>query len=266
MNFWQPLFILSIAAAISLMLNFTSSSASTIDSPQDAETRTRVDTSLELIGSSNYTNPRAHNKRQSHLARVLKKKPLRDSKLYMDEYDRDHYLDSHDRTSVTSIKSDQDSNRGSSSTPEIYRSNYQSTYNGAGYGPSFYSPGGSFPGTGFGPGAAGSASPGAVGFGHGPGNFGLGGGLAGGAGHAVGHSFHVFDPIFIMVTLSFLLFLVNSILGIVDRLKVPVVFARSGDVPLQSDLGLEIVDGLIYEIRNSLDRYVASEQRNGGFK
>lgn len=257
MNFWKIVLFIGVIALTGLVMPSSSYENSTLP----VETlKMEARHSLQLIGSSNFTDPKVQNKRQSGFGRVTKKKPVRDSKIYLDEYDRDHYLNS-DGTGGVSVggEKDQDGTGGSSSS-QIFRSNYHSTgYSDRGgtYGPGYYS--GGFPATGFGPGA--SPVGGSAGFGHGHGNSFGWGGLVGGAGHAVGHSFHVFDPIFLMITLSFILFLVNSILGIVDRFKLPIVLARSADVPIQSDLGLEIVDGLINEIRSSLDRYVENDRK-----
>lgn len=47
-----------------------------------------------------------------------------------------------------------------------------------------------------------------------------------------GNMLHLVDPLFLMATLAFVAFLINSILGLVDRINLPpVVRARHGDTP-----------------------------------
>lgn len=221
---------------------------------------------MELVGSSNFTDPKVHTKRQSAYKKVYS--PLRDqrdTKLYLDENDRDTYLD---RTSQqTDLNSEMQNYTSGSNTAPIYRSHHHHSHHGNYY---------TIPGTGYGYSTPGGSSAGVghsmiSGFGNPFAGFGgVGGGMGNhgyGGGSVVGHSFSVLDPLFLMITLSFILFLVNSILGIVDRIKLPVVRARSADgIPIQSDLGIEIIDSLIYEIRASLDKYGYEHRQNQRIK
>lgn len=212
-------------------------------------------TKMELVGSSNFTDAKTHAKRQSGYKTNKKSTlPPRDSKLYLEDgADRDIYSEDEYRQ----YKPVHDDEQNYSSTVPIYRSNqhYAHYYGFPGTGYGFGGMGGNNHGGGGGGSSMSSGFGPLLGFGSGVGNSVFGGG------HAVGHTISVLDPLFLMITLSFILFLVNSILGIVDRIKLPVIRARSDDIPLQSDLGLEIIDSLIFEIRDALDKYSRYEHK-----
>lgn len=235
----------TLLLAVLIVIAFSSIFASHVDDMSAIPVESR--TKMELVGSSNFSDVKVHTKRQSAFPKKLH--PLRDSKLYLDEPDRDTYLDEYRTSQSKPAVQDGAYEQNYSSSAPIYRSHHHGGYY-------------TIPGTGYGyGGATNSAGHGhsmVSGFGNPFGGFGgIGGSPAygGNGGTVVGHSFSVLDPLFLMITLSFILFLVNSILGIVDRIKLPVVRARSGDTPIQSDLGIEIIDSLIYEIRASLDKY-----------
>lgn len=210
-------------------------------------------TKMELITSSNYTQTKNHQKRQSYYNQANKgtssnKKPYRDSKNdYFDENERDNYLANNDRQPVQKPVYDVENEQNlSSSTFPIYRSSYHGggagVGGGPGHGPPFF---GGFPEMGFGFGGPGGAS-GVPGFG--PGSLNP---VAGVGGHAIGHSFSILDPLFLMITLSFILFLVHSILGLVDRVRLPVVRARMEDGPIDN----EMLDQMIYELREAFNKH-----------
>lgn len=200
---------------------------------------------MELITSSNYTQTKNLQKRQSYYGEKPTKHPYRDSKHdYIDEHDRDGYMHGNDRPFKPVY--DTESEQNLSSSYPIYRSSFPNGHGGGGGGGNPYY--GGFPGTGFGFGGPGAAG-GAVGtpyFGPGPLNP-----IGGVGGHAVGHSFSILDPLFLMITLSFILFLVHSILGLVDRVRLPILKARSED----GAIDIEFLDNILMDFKQAIDKY-----------
>lgn len=219
-----------------------------------AEPRTK----MELITSSNYTKVKNHQKRQSYYNQVTNKgtvsnkKPYRDSKHdYIDENDRDNYLvnERQQQMHQKPVYDDNEQNFSSSTFP-IYRSSYHGG-GGGGMGAHPFFGAGGFPEMGFGFGGPGGVS-GAPGFGPGPLNP-----VAGVGGHALGHSFSILDPLFLMITLSFILFLVHSILGLVDRVRLPVIRARMDDGPT---IDSEMLDQMLFELREAFNKHKNEEK------
>lgn len=213
-------------------------------------------TNLELITSSNYTQTKNHQKRQSYFnqgkpASNNIKRPFRDSKHnYVDETERDNYVNNDDSRHKQPVYEtiDQEQNFSASAVP-VYRSRYHHSDGGMSHTPHAAPPifmG--FPDMGFSYGNPGSVG----GVGHGFGGNPVGGGAGG---HALGHGVGILDPLFLMITLSFILFLVHSILGLVDRVRLPVVRARMDD----STADNEMLDQMLYELKEAFNKHGSGE-------
>lgn len=244
------LFAALLIVVISSLLAASHTIHGTLSPPLEPRTK------LELLTSSNYTQSKNHQKRQSYYnqankspSTTIKKQPYRDSKHnYIDENDRDTYLANNDNNNDVRQQHqpiDTEQNLSASSVP-IYRSRYHGDGGPIGHMPPVFM---GFPGTGFGfggPGGGGGGATGVHGFGgHGPINP-----VGGHAGHALGHSISILDPLFLMVTLSFILFLIHSVLGLIDRVRLPVVRARMEDGTGDS----EMLDQMVYEFRQAIKK------------
>lgn len=221
---------------------------------------------LELITSSNFTQTKNHQKRQSYYNQGNKgmslsghKKPFRDTKShYNDENERDTFSsnnenDMRQQSLKQPVYESVDNEQNASSYP-IYRSRYHGG-DGGPFGhniPGFMG----FPDMGYGFGGPGGVTN-AHGFGHGPINP-----MAGGGGHAVGHSISILDPLFLIVTLSFVLFLIHAVLGLVDRARLPVVRARMDGGAADN----EMLDQMVYELREAIKTHGEKTLSNNGVK